>query len=353
MDATPVYCWREDVKSGLDTVATARYDTQIDRVIVASARAIDKRMRRVFYPQLDTRSFDYLDHQYSLPWRLWLNSNELAAPPTQVLSAGVDITAGVLARNGRGDTSPPYTYLEADLSTSATFMAGSTYQRAIKVTGPYGFGLDEIDGGAISVITSTTQTTATVSNGTLVGVGAIVRVNTERMIVTDRGMADTGQASQAVLPAGAQAVSVAVADGTLFHAGETILIDAEKMWIDTIAGNTLVVKRAWDGSVLAAHDANTTIYASRQVRLARGQLGTSAATHSANAAIGVHAPPGLIRTLNVAESMVRLGSERAGYVLAINRGELTKIGVGIAELWGEALDSYQRKIRTRTPSRHL
>lgn len=353
MDATPVYCWREDVKLGLDSVATARYDAQIDRVIVASARAIDKKMRRVFYPQQDTRTFDYLDHQYSLPWRLWLDSNELAAPPTQVLAAGNDITTSVLARNGRGDSSPPYTYLEVDLSTSAAFAAGSTYQRAVSVVGPYGYNLDENAGGTISGITSTTQTTAAVSNGALVGVGAILRVGTERMIVTDRGMADTGQACLAALPAANQAVSVPVADGTQFHSGETILIDAEKMWIDTVAGNNLIVKRPWDGSVLAAHDSNTAIYASRQLTLARGQLGTTAATHSASTAVAVHAPPGLIRTLSVADSMVRLGSERAGYVLAINRGEMTKIGVGLDDLWAQALDSYQRKIRVRTPARHL
>jgi hypothetical protein len=354
MDAEPVYCWREDVKAGLDTVATSRYDTQIDRCIVAASRFIDKQMRRVFYPTIDTRRFDYLDHQYSLPWRLWLDSNELAAPPTQVLSSGIDITAGVLARNGRGDTTPPYTYLEVDLSTDATFMAASTYQRAISVLGPYGFNLAENAGGTISAaITSTTQTTATVSNGTLVGVGAILRVDTERMIVTERGMADTGQTSQAVLPAGAQAVTVPVPDGTQIHQGETILIDAEKMLVDTVAGNNLIVKRAWDGSALAAHNAGTAIYASRQLTLARGQLGTTAATHSANAPIAVHAAPGTIRTLAVAESMARLGSERSGYAMAISRGEMTKIGVGLPELWQQALASYQRKIRVRTAARHL
>lgn len=348
-----MYCWREDVKNGLDVVATSRYDTQIDREIAASSRFIDKEMRRTFYPQLDTRTFDYLDHQYGLPWRLWLDSNELAAPPTQVLAAGVDITASVLARNGRGDSSPPYTYLEVDLSTSAAFMAGSTYQRAISVLGPFGFTLDEQAAGTVSALTSTTQATATVSNGSLIGVGAIVRADTERMIITGRSMTDSGQTSQQVLPAANNAVTVQAVDGTAMNAGEVIMIDAEKMLIDEIAGNNLIVKRPWDGSVLAAHDAGATIHVNRGVTLARGQLGTTAATHTAATPIATHAPPPPIRTLAVAETMARLGLERSGYSMAITRGEMTKVGVGLPELWIQAKESYQRKIRVRTAARHL
>lgn len=348
-----MYCWREDVKYGLDVVATSRYDAQIDREIVAASRFIDKQMRRVFYPAIDTRTFDYLDHQYSLTWRLWLDSNELAAPPTQVLASGVDITASVLARNGRGDTIPPYTYLEVDLSTNAAFMASSTYQRAISVLGPYGFTLDEQAAGTVSAISSTAQATATVSDGTLIGVGAIVRAGTERMIVTGRSMADSGQTSQQILPAANQSVIVRAVDGTGFNAGEVIMIDAEKMFIDEIAGNSIIVKRPWDGSALAAHDAGATIYVNRGVTIARGQLGTTAATHTAATPIATHGVPPPIRTLAVAETMGRLGLERSGYTMAITRGEMTKVGVGLPELWAQALASYQRKIRVRTAARHL
>lgn len=350
MITTPVYCTRTDVTGSLDVAATARYGPQIDREIDAASRQIDKLCRRVFYPTLATRTLDWLDHQYSLSWRLWLDANELAAPPTQVTSGGVDITAGVLARP---DTGPPFTKLEINLSTNASFAATSTYQRAVSVTGVFGYSADEYAGGTISALSSTTQTSATVSNSTLVDVGNIIRVGSERMIVSDRAMVDTGQASQAVLTADKALVTVPVVDGTQIATGEVIMIDSEKMRVDEITGNKLTVKRAWDGSVLAAHDTATEIYAPRLVTLIRGALGTTAATHTTGTAVNVHQVPGPIRTLAIGETMVRLGQERSGYVMAISRGELTKVGVGLDELWTSVLASYQRKIRTRTAARFL
>lgn len=350
MITTPVYCTRDDVKRATDIASAARYNTQIDREIDSASRLIDGQMRRVFYPTQATRTFDWLDHQYSLSWRAWLDANELAAPPTQVLSGGVDITSGIMARP---DAGPPYNRLEIDLSTAASFSATATYQRAISVTGLYGYSATETPGGSLATaITSTTQTTTTVSNGSLVGVGSIIRVDNERVIVTDKAMADSGQASQQVLPAAANAVTVQVVDGTKYASDETIMVDSEKMRVDEITGNQLTVLRGWDGSVLAAHNANTEIYANRQVTVIRGALGTTAATHAFGAPINVHQVPGGIRTLCVAETLVRLGFERSGYVHAITRGEMSKV-VPADDLWSNAMDTYQRKIRTRTAARFL
>lgn len=353
MITTPAYATREDVTGSMDVAATARFDTQIDREIQSSSRGIDKLMRRVFYPQLATRTFDWLDHQYSLSWRLWLDKNELAALPTLVTSGGVDITAGVLARP---DTGPPFTRLEIDLSTNAAFAATSTYQRAVSVTGTFGYSVDETPGGTISALSTTAQNTATISDSSLVGVGSMIRVDTERMIVSAKNMADSGQAAQGALTDKNNVVTVPVVDGTRYATNEVIMIDSEKMRIDEITGNNLTVKRAWDGSVLAAHTSGTEIYVARQVTLLRGQLGTTAATHAYDATVNVHAVPSLIRTLCVAETMITLAGERSGYVNVITRGELTKVGTsisGVDNLRQRAIDAYQRKIRTRTAARFL
>lgn len=350
MITTPVYATREDVKRATDVASTARYNSQIDRELDSASRLIDGQMRRVFYPTLATRTLDWLDHQYSLTWRAWLDANEMAAPPTQVLSGGVDITSGIMARP---DTGPPYTRLEIDLSTDASFSATSTYQRAISVTGLFGYGAAETAGGSLAAVISTAgQTTTTVSNGALVGVGSIIRVDAERMIVTDKAMTDSGQASQQVLPQAANSTTVQVVDGSKFANEETIMVDSEKMRIDEITGNFLTVLRGWDGSTLAAHNANTEIYVNRQITVTRGALGTAAATHSLAAPINVHQVPGGIRTLCVAETLVRLGFERSGYVHAITRGEMSKV-VPADDLWANAMATYQRKIRTRTAARFL
>jgi hypothetical protein len=192
-----------------------------------------------------------------------------------------------------------------------------------------------------------------VANGALVGVGAIVRAGAERMFVTDRNMTDSGQTTQQILPAANNSVLVPVADGAAFAAGEVTMIDGEKMLVDEVAGNNLIVKRAWDGSVLAAHDSGVPVFVNRGITVARGQLGTSATTHTADTPIATHMAPAPIRTLAVGETLGRLGLERAGYAMAINRGEMTKIGVGLPDLWAQTMAAYQRKIRVRTAARHL
>lgn len=353
MITTPVYATREAVKESLDTAGTSRADAQIDREIEGASRGIDGIMRRVFYPTLATRTFDWLDHQYSLTWRAWLDANELAAVPTRVLSGGVDITTDVMARP---DAGPPFNRLEIDLSTAGSFSATSTYQRAISVTGLFGYGAAEAPGGTITALSTTTQTSATVTDGTLVGVGSIIRVDNERMIVTGKTMADSGQAAQGALTALNNSVTLPVVDGTKLSEGESIQIDSETMRIESITGNNLTVKRAWNGSVLAAHASGTEIYVARQVTLLRGQLGTTAATHAYGATVNVHQPPPLIRSLTIAEAMIVLAGQRSGYVNVITRGEITKVGSsisGIDALRKSAVDAYQRKIRTRTAARFL
>jgi len=349
--ATPVYCTREDIKSALDIAATSLTNTQIDREIDASSRAIDGRMRRVFYPTDATRTFDWLDHQYSLTWRLWLDSDELASVPTAVLTNGVSIVAGILARP---DSGPPYNRLEINLSSSSAFTAGDTYQRAISVTGTYGYTANESQAGTLTAaVSSTSATTISINEPVLIGVGSILHIDSERLIVTDRSWTTTATGIVNTLTADKNSVTVQVADGTIYRQGEFILIDSETMLITAIAGSNLTVKRGVDGSVLAAHANNATIYRSTTLTVARGQLGSTAATHNNSTAIYVHTVPSLIRTLCVGETMVHLGLERAGYIQTIARGETTKVGVGIDDLWTQAIATYQRKIRTRTAGRFL
>src|SRR5690606_34488219 len=131
----------------------------------------------------------------------------------------------------------------------------------------------------------------------------LIKLGTEHMVVTGRSMLDTGQNIGADLDASNSAVTVAVTDGTAFSAGETLLIGSERMLIVDVAGNNLIVKRAWDGSVLAAHTSGADIYASRTLTVERGALGTTAATHLDNAAVSRHVVPGAVRALAVAEAL--------------------------------------------------
>jgi hypothetical protein len=348
-----VYATREDVMRALDVQPTARSARQIDRALQSASRGVDALCHRRFYPEQATRSWDWPDSQQRPSWRLWLDDSELISV-TSLTSGGATITASdyLLEPNRSG---PPYNRLEIDLDSSAAFGGGDTHQRDITITGLFGYRNDETQVGTLATAVATTTATSITVDGPAsadLGVGSLLRIGTERLLVTTRAMADTGQnVGGAGLTAQANSVSLTVSDGSAFAVDETLLIESERLLIIDIAGNTLTVKRAIDGSVLAAHAAGVDIYAARTLTVTRGALGTTAATHLSGATVVRWDPPGLVRDLTIADAMNRVLQEQAGY----SRTSKTSTGaksVSVETLSLETLrtQTYQahgRKARTR------
>ncbi len=318
------YATREDVMRALDSKETARNSAQIDRALESASRSIEALCHRRFYPERATRSFDWPGGQYARPWRLWLDANELISVTT--LSSGGRSIAGAdyfLEPNASG---PPYSRIEIDLASSAAFGGGDTHQRDITVTGVFGFRDDEsLVGTLTAAVATTSATTVAVSAAAsaALGVGSVVRVDSERMLVTGRAMADTGQNLGADIDQQIKTTTVTVQSGAAFAVDEVILIDSERMLIVDIAGNNLVVKRGWDGFPNATHTNGADIYAARTLTVTRGALGTTAATHDNGASVTRWDPPGLIRDLAIAEAVARLANEQAGYAKTRKTGDGT------------------------------
>ncbi|MEU3527564.1 hypothetical protein AB0E62_27460 [Streptomyces sp. NPDC038707] len=319
----PVYATREDVQRAMDSKPTARNTAQIDRALQSASRDVEHLCHRRFYPEQATRFFDWPDSQYRPSWRLWLDDSELISL-TSVSSGGVAIPLDdVLLEPNR--SGPPYNRIEISLGTSAAWGGGSTHQRDVTITGLWGYRNDETTAGTLTgAVSSTTATTVTVDGlaAATIGVGSVIRVDSERMLVTGRTMTDTGQTlGGSGLTAQQNNVAITVTDGSGYAVDEVLLIESERMLIVDIAGTTLTVKRGWDGSVLAAHPAGASIYASRSLTMARGALGTTAGTHTGGAAVVRWEPPGLVRDLVIAEAISRLTSETSGYTRALRAGE--------------------------------
>lgn len=344
MDSKIPYCTREDVKSALDVAETARRNPQVDRAIVAGARSVDRLCHRVFYPELRTMTWDWPNRQSPTHNRLWLDANDLITV-TAATSAGVTIPNSSLLL--RPDDGPPFTHLETDDSTAAAFGAGASTQRAISVTGWYGYRDDATGAGALASGVDDSLRTIDVTDGSLVGVGSLLQAGQERMLVTGRILITTGQTLGADLVDKSKANTVQVVNGNLFAAGELILIGGERMTIEDVAGNTLIVARAVDGSVLAAHTTGATIYSPRRLIVERGAVGTTAAAHSAGALSAWMAPP-LVRQLNIAEAILTLSQETGGYGLQIRAGESAmKMAQSISDLRAQVYAAHGRKVRSR------
>ncbi|MEU2730113.1 hypothetical protein ABZ650_20590 [Streptomyces griseoviridis] len=347
---TPWYATREEIKAELDVKETARSNGRIDRALADATDAVHGLTHRVFYPVLTTRRFDWPPRMGSTPWILRLGSNEVISV-TSLASGPVAIPAAAyLLRRGDDLDEPPYTRIELRLGSSASFGNGDTSQEDIAVVGLFGYRNDETPVGALAApVQSTADTTITVDGpaSAALGVGSLLRVGEERMIVTGRRQLDTGQGFGDSMGSINSDVSIGVADGTAYAVGETILRDSERMLVTEIAGNTLTVQRAWDGSILAAHT-DSAIYAPRVLTVTRGALGTTAATHTSGSTVARWDAPGGVRQLCLAEALVDLLQGRSGYARTAGSGdnERETSGKGIADLRDRVYARYGRKART-------
>lgn len=322
------YCTREDVKSALDSSETARNNVQVDQAIEAASRKAETLTRRKFYPEVGTKYFDWPNSQMGRSYRLWLDESEVISV-SSFTSAGTSISSGDYFLEPSND-GPPYSHIDLDLSSSASFGGGSTDQRSIAVTGVFGYKDETASVGTLDgAIASTSTTTVNTSATTQIGVGSVVKVDSERMIVRARNYRDTTQNLQTPLAADNSDVLVAVTTGSEFQVGEEILLDAETMLIVAIAGNNLIVKRAWDGSPLDDHTGSD-IYALRELVVERGALGTTAATHLDDAPILLQLPPATIRTFCIAEAMNTLQQQGSGYARTVGSGENQREATGRA-----------------------
>jgi hypothetical protein len=352
---TGVYTTRETIKRGLDISTTARNDRQIDRCIESAARRVDGLCHRIFYPHLDTKYFDWPMDQGTAPWRMWLEECDLISATT-VTSGGVVIPTGNynLEPNRVG---PPYDRLEVNISTQSALSSGSTYQRSLSVNGLWGYTDEQAEVGATAEALDTVETGIDVDAlaASEIGVGTILRIDDERLLVVDRTQTNTGQTLAGSGMSGNKSdVAVPVADGTLFAKDEIIAIDTERMLVVDILGNTLVVLRAYDGSVLASHTTGAAIWAPRTLTVKRGAFGSTATTHALGAAITRWEAPSGIRQLNTAEAIHELMQEQTGWFRTMsassNFGGTARRAATIEaliDLRDSVYQAYGRKARTR------
>ena len=345
MIGRPAYCTREQVKRALDIKETARNNDKVDRAITAAADNIDGILHRRFYIADEVMYYDWPSYQYAYPWRIWFDEAELADVTVNVpvvTTGGVVIPAGDIFW-GPSNYAPPYTYLELNRSTSAAFGAGPTPQRDVAISGTRGYSRELDTIGTLAATAMAGDATVVVSDGSQAGCGNMLFLDSERMLVTNITSADTGQ----TLTSGCETDSAAddtmiIPSGPAVNPDEILLINSERMLVIDVTGNSVIVKRAWDGTILAAHSPGAEIYAYRTLAVNRGGYGTTAAGHTMGVTASVLRTPSLIRDLAIAESEVQVLQEIGGY-----SDMADAIGGGLADKWDEAETRYGRKARIR------
>lgn len=330
MITVPCYCSREDVKGAIEVAETARSNDQVDRAVQAAVTRVETLLQRKFVPSIGTRYFDWPNVDSPTPWILHLNESELVSL-TSLTSAGTAISTSNLNLEPNR-TGPPYRRIEVDTSTASSYESGSTYQQQIAVTGTFGYRADTVAVGTLSGSLAAVASTAPSVTWTTQpsGVGNLLLVDSEYILITDRSMVDSTQNLGGDLAASTAGVSVSVSDGSTFPIGSILLIDSERMRVVDVAGNTLTVIRAWDGSVLAAHTTGADVYALTGVTTTRAAVGSTLASHSSGATVYQHLVPEEIKGLAVAYAIEQMLQERSGYARTADNSEAERESYGRA-----------------------
>lgn len=343
------YTTREDVMGALDVKLTARNRRYVDQAIEAGSRSVESLCHRRFYPVQATRFYDWPTRPAGAytPWILRLDDSDLISLTT--LSSGGRTIPNDDLNLEPNRVGPPFSRVEIKLSTSASYGGGDTYQRDVTLNGLWGYRLTETALGSTVGATDATQTTVTVDGPTSaeVGVGSILRVDSERLLVTERTLASTSQTG--TIGGSKNDVTLTVANGAAFAVDEVLTLDAERIRVEDIAGNTLIVERACDGTVLAAHT-SATIYVPRTLTVTRGALGTSADSHGAASTVYRFEPPGLARQLAKAEALAQLAQERSGWFMKASTtgNSAGKVSVeALQTLRDQTYAAHGRKLRHR------
>lgn len=347
------YATCEQIAQSLEVLNSAYATTKVYNAILSSSRSVEGFLHRRFYPEVRTIRRDWPNNAYSPTWQMDLDDQEIISL-IEVTSGGTDITASCVLRRGDDLAEPPYSSIQIDLTTDASFSAGDSWQRSMVIEALFGYSdTDTSFAGATlsgAINSSTTTATFTPANGTLApGIGSLIHIGTEKMLVRGRSMATTGQTTSSLLAANQGATSFTSAGAASLSIGEIILIDSERMRVNDIAGTTVVVSRAWDGTALAQHSSGSTIYGLRSYTVQRGVLGSTAASQSDAASVYVHEYPPLLNQLVIAETIVSLEQNAAAYARTIGSGAGTReaAGLGLDDIRERAWRELGRKARIK------
>ena len=337
------YATRESVKRAVRLNGNEN-DESVDRAIENASRDIDNMTHRWFIPRTQTRTFRWPSH-HGAGDILYLDADLISV--TTLQSKAQDSSPTTIASSDYflepANHAPPYTRIEIDESSSASFDAGDTAQRSISVLGSWGYTSDTISLGTVTsgLASDAAATSMVCSNSSLVSgvnVGDTLLIESEQLFVSEK----TSAALNSILTDGVltadKSENVTVDSGHGILAGEIILVDSEQMFVRVSGTTALTVERAYNGTTLAAHTNNTAVHIFRTLTVTRGVNGTTAATHANSTAISIYSAPAPIRQLTVAMALAAVTQEAAAYGRTIGAGEAA------VEMTGRDLANFQARV---------
>ena len=229
----------------------------------------------------------------------------------------------------RCDDGPPYNTLWSDNGFNVN---GTNPLRSVGSTGVYGYRIDERS--VTTTVTNLANTTVDIGDSSRVGIGSLIRIGAERLVVTRKGWLNSGNLVAINLDAEEYTDRFSVTSGAAYNVGEELLIESEQMLITDIVSNQLIVKRAINGTAIAAHSAVTVLSVDRRLTVERAVLGSTATDTALGASLYLFLFPSLVRQLCKAEALTIIQQDAASYGsrASSNQGEMPISIKGIENL---------------------
>jgi hypothetical protein len=243
----------------------------IDRIRAAS-RFIERRFGS-FIPTSEARSFKYTE-------KCNLFVDPLLAVTGLLFNGQVLTNADYeLNPSGRYWRNGPYTRLEKE---------NGTWWDDVEITGRWGM-YEEAEGLGLTGTQTNVATTLTVTDGSVLSPGMVIRLDTEQELITGWGAATPAVSLiDGDIDAGQEEITID--NGSEFHEKEVIQFSTEDCFIRMVRGDVLVTTRGWNGTTKAAHLDGDAISVYRTVTVQRGANGTIPAAHN-NVAIYQYVVP--------------------------------------------------------------
>lgn len=247
-------------------------------------------------------------------------SKNLFIPPllaiNSIVNNGVTLTAAdyILKPDNGFWTNGPYTQiLVAPLATLlATWYC---QQNGVTIAGRWGkYERSGPTGATVQDTTeqSASQVTLKVSDGGKVSPGMVLLIGSEQEAVTGWGDPTTGVTTLN----GAVSVSddvITLTNGALVNVGEVLRVDFEQMKIKDKRTHQCSVIRSWNGTGKVAHLTGASVDVYRTVSVERGMNGTTAATHANGLVISRYFAPDDIQYLTKEIATLIVNKAKSGY----------------------------------------
>lgn len=202
----------------------------------------------------------------------------------------------LLRPNKRMWTNGPYTNIDVD--PDAVNLSNWLQEKdSVVITGRWGlFEKSEDSGATIGASQSAVSLSLLVSDGSKLSPGMVILIGSEQQLVTGFGEIS---ASATTLSEDIDLVEeeINVANGTLIFVGETIRCGFEQMKVLDINGNTLYVKRGWNGTKKVIHSTAGAVDVYRTFSVERAVNGTTAGIHTMGSYISRYLVPEDVRIL--------------------------------------------------------